>query len=114
MTARGGWSLLASVEKQVCFDNAFLEVLVGPRTERESGLTHAGLVALCDRLRAEGTVSAFATCPVTDTGLVAAYLACGFRRTGTLPDHLLVGDERVDAFLLTRKLSSPGAEPFPE
>jgi hypothetical protein len=107
VTARGGWSVIASVERQPCFDNAFVELLTAPRTEREVALTQAALHVLCERLHKEGTVACFATSPVDDEGLAAAWIANGFRRTGTLTDHMLVGGKRVSAFLWTRKLSVP-------
>jgi hypothetical protein len=109
-TARGGWSLILSVERQASFDNALVEVLTAPRTERDLALTNAAIHQLCDRLRQDGTVACFAFSPTHDAGFAAAWLANGFRRTGTLPDHLLVGGERYGAFLWTRKLTSPTDE----
>ncbi len=106
-TGRGGWSLIASVERQPCFDNAFVEVLTAPRTERDVILTHAALHVLCERLGREGTVACFALSPTDDPGFAAIWLANGFRRTGTLADHLLVGGRRRGAFLWTRKLTTP-------
>jgi hypothetical protein len=106
-TARGGFSLVASVERQPCFDNAFVEFLTAPRTERDATLTHAALHQLCERLGREGTVACFAVSPIDDPVLAAIYLANGFRRTGTLPDHLLVAGKRTSAFLWTQKLATP-------
>ncbi|HVU03898.1 MAG TPA: hypothetical protein VHE30_19200 [Polyangiaceae bacterium] len=106
-TARGGFSLIASVERQPCFDNAFVELLTAPRTERDAALTHAALRQLCDKLGQSGTVACFAVSPIEDATLAALYLANGFRRTGTLPEHLLVGGRRVGAFLWTQKLANP-------
>jgi hypothetical protein len=106
-TARGGFSLVLSVERQACFDNAFVELLTAPRTERDVALTYATVRALCERLRTEGTVACFALSPTEDVGLAAAWVGNGFRRTGTLPGHLVVGGKRHSAFLWTRKLSVP-------
>ena len=48
-TARGGLSLTASVESQTCFDNALLELLTSPRTEKEIALTSGAVRQICDR-----------------------------------------------------------------
>lgn len=107
VTARGGFSLIISVERQPCFDNAFIELLTAPRTDRDVVLTAAGLRATCEKLKREGTVGSFATSPVDDAGLAAVWLANGFRRTGTLVGHQLVRGERRTSFLWTKKLSLP-------
>ena len=39
--------------------------------------------------------------------LGAIYVNAGFRRTGMLRQHVLLGRERVDAFLWARKLAQP-------
>jgi hypothetical protein len=106
-TARGGFSLVVSVERQSSFDNAFVELLVAPRTPRDANLTDVTIRKLCDRLRAEGTVACFSVSPVDDAALAAAWLANGFRRTGILVSHLVVGGRRKSAFLWTRKLTAP-------
>jgi hypothetical protein len=95
------------VERQPCFDNAFIELLTAPRTERDVPLTNAAIHQLCTRLGKEGTVACFAVSPIEDAGFAAVWLANGFRRTGVLPAHLLVGGQRRGAFLWTRKLSTP-------
>ncbi len=107
ITARGGWSLIASVERQPCFDNAFLELLSAPRNERDVSLTNAALHQLTEKLGKEGTVACFAFSPTSDAGFAATFIANGFRRTGTLPGHLLIGGRRQGAFLWTRKLTTP-------
>jgi hypothetical protein len=106
-TARGGFSLIASVERQPSFDNSFIELLTAPRTERDATLTHAALHQLCQRLGREGTVASFGVSPVDDAALAAVWVANGFRRTGTLSDHLLIGGQRRTAFLWTQKLGQP-------
>jgi hypothetical protein len=106
-TARGGFSLVASVERQPSFDNAFVELLTAPRTERDRLLTHAALHQLCERLGREGTVACFGFSPIDDVNLAAIWLANGFRKTGLLPNHLLVGGRRAGAFLWTQKLAVP-------
>jgi hypothetical protein len=110
LTARGGWSLIASVERQPCFDNALIELLTPPRTERDMNLASAAIHQLTERLGKEGTVACFAMSPATDPGFAAAFLANGFRRTGTLPGHLLIGGKRHAAFLWTRKLATPSED----
>lgn len=109
-TARGGFSLIASVERQPCFDNALIELLTAPRTERDVTLTHAAVGLLCDRLMKEGTVACFSLSPIQDVGLAVAWVGNGFRRTGSLPEHLRVSGERQGAFLFTRKLTVPADE----
>lgn len=106
-TARGGFSLAASVETQPCFSNAFLELLTGPRTEKEAAATSAALRGLCDALFEQGVVSCFALSPIEDLQLSAAFLMNGFRRTGRFQQHLLRGHERSDVFVWSRKLASP-------
>jgi len=106
-TARGGFSLLASVELQPCFDNAFLELLTAPRSDREASFTTSALRLLCDELLEREVVCCFSLSPADDPLLAAAYVSNGFRRTGLLKDHLLVGGRRLDAFLWCRKLAQP-------
>jgi hypothetical protein len=106
-TSRGGFSLVASVETQPCFNNAFLELLTGPRTEKEALLTAAAIRQLCDTLFEREIVSCFALTATRDLELGAAFLNNGFRRTGVLRHHLLIGGERLDAFLWSRKLAQP-------
>ena len=106
-TARGGFSLGASVEMQPCFNNAFLELLTGPRTEKEAALTTAAVRLLCDELFERDVVCCFALSPVDDTELAWAYAANGFRRTGVLRAHVRSARGRVDAFLWSRKLAQP-------
>jgi hypothetical protein len=106
-TARGGLSLVASVEMQTCFNNAFLEILTAPRTDKEQGLVSAALRQLCDDLFEREVVGCFALSPTEDTDLGAIYLNNGFRKTGVLRRHLWVARRRVDAFLWSRKLAQP-------
>jgi hypothetical protein len=106
-TSRGGFELYVSTESQACFGNAYLELLEGPRTDAEKVGATAALKALCDRLLAEGVVSCFSLAPSDDVQLATAFLANGFRRTGLLVEHLIVGGERKDAILWSRKLTNP-------
>ena len=106
-TARGGFSLAASVESQVCFSNAFLELLTSPRTEKEALLTTAAVRGLCDTLFEQEIVSCFSLTPTDDQQLAAAFIANGFRRTGRLNQHLVKNGQRVDAYLWSRKLAQP-------
>ena len=106
-STRGGFELHASVESQACFSNAFLELLVSPRTEAEK-LATAGVVrAFCERLLREEVVSFFSLAPSDDLALAEVFLVNGFRRTGLLLGHLQVGSARKDAILWTRKLVLP-------
>ena len=106
-TGRGGFSLTASVEIQPCFNNAFLELLSGPRTDKEGLLTRASLDRLSEEFLRLGVVACFGLSPVGDRRLALAYARSGFRRTGVLHEHLLRNDSRLDAFLWTRKLAMP-------
>jgi hypothetical protein len=109
-TARGGFELYASTESQACFGNAFLELLQSPRNEAEKWATVGALKAFCDRLLAGGVVSCFSLVPSDDVALATAFLHNGFRRTGLLVEHLVVGAERKDAILWSRKLANPTDE----
>lgn len=106
-TARGGFELVASIESQSCFGNTYLELLTGPRNEVERMATVSSLRALCDKFLAEGISSCFSLTPSDDLGLALAYVASGFRRTGLLPNHVVVGAERKDAIIWSRKLANP-------
>jgi hypothetical protein len=106
-TSRGGFSLIASVESQACFNNAFLELLTGPRTEKEALLTASAVRQLCDELFERGVVCCFALSPVNDVDLGAAYCMNGFRRTGVMSQQLLIAGRRADAFVWSRKLAQP-------
>ncbi len=109
-TARGGFELHASTESQACFGNAYLELLQGPRTDAEKLATIGALKAFCDRLLSEGVVSCFSLAPSDDVAMATAFLHNGFRRTGLLTEHLVVGNERKDAILWSRKLANPSDE----
>jgi hypothetical protein len=109
-TARGGFELYASTETQACFGNAYLELLQAPRTESEKLVTIGALGAFCERLLAEEVVSCFSLAPSDDLAMATAFLRNGFRRTGLLHEHLVVGGERKDAILWSRKLANPSDE----
>ncbi len=106
-TARGGFSLLASVETQPCFNNAFLELLTGPRTDKETRLIMSALRKLTDELFERGIVGCFALAATDDLEMGKIFLANGFRKTGVLSRHLVRGKTRSDAFLWSRKLALP-------
>ncbi len=110
ITSRGGFELIASTESQACFGNAFLELLTGPKTEAERLATVASLRAMCDKLLGEGVVSCFSLAPSDDVALGTAFVFNGFRRTGLLQNHLVVGGERKDAIIWSRKLANPAGE----
>lgn len=107
LSARGGFEMVASTEAQSCFGNAFLELLTTPTTEHERLAAISALRTLCDKLLSEGVVSSFAITPSDDLGLATAFVWNGFRRTGLLLDHMLVGGERKDAIVWSRKLAAP-------
>ncbi|MEO6418076.1 MAG: hypothetical protein ABIP39_01615 [Polyangiaceae bacterium] len=107
VTARGGFELIASTESQECFGNAYLELLTGPKTEAERVGTAAALGALCERLIEDDIVSCFGLVPSDDVALATAYVFNGFRRTGLLQNHMVVGSERKDAIVFSRKLANP-------
>jgi hypothetical protein len=109
-TARGGFELHASTESQSCFGNAYLELLQSPKTDAEKLATIGALKAFCDRLLSEGVVSCFSLAPSDDVAMATAFLHNGFRRTGLLVEHLVVGSERKDAILWSRKLANPSDE----
>lgn len=107
ITARNNFELVASIESQSCFANAFLELLTAPTTEHEKLATIAALRTVCDKLLAENTVSVFAMAPSDDIALATAFVFNGFRRTGLLVNHLTVRGERKDAIVWSRKLANP-------
>jgi hypothetical protein len=107
LTSRGGFELVASTESQSCFGNAFLELLTAPTTEHERLATISALSTMCDKLLAEGVVSCFSLAPSDDLALATAFVFNGFRRTGLLTSHMLVGGERKDAIVWSRKLANP-------
>jgi hypothetical protein len=110
VTAKGGYELVASTESQACFGNAFLELLTAPRNDAERLATVSALRVLCDHMLAQQTVSCFCLAPSDDVGLSMAFAFNGFRRTGLLQSHLVVGEERKDAILWSRKMATPGEE----
>jgi hypothetical protein len=107
MTGRGGFELYASWEVQACFGNSFLEILTGPKTEAERLLTTSAVKVLCDKLKDEGAVSTFTFAPADDIELALVFLANGFRRSAVLARHMIVGDDRKDAILWSKKLALP-------
>ncbi len=110
VTAKGGFELVASIESQACFGNAFLELLTAPRDDAERLATVSALRVLCDHLLAQETVSCFCLGPSDDVGLSMAFAFNGFRRTGLLQSHLVIGSERKDAILWSRKMAIPSEE----
>ncbi len=110
MTTRGGFELTASTESQSCFGNAFLELLTAPKNEAEKLATTASLRAICEKLLGEGVVSCFSLGPSDDIALATAFVANGFRRTGLLQNHMVVGSDRKDAIIWSRKLANPADE----
>ncbi|AKU97098.1 hypothetical protein AKJ09_03762 [Labilithrix luteola] len=108
--AKGGFELIARIESQGCFGNAFLELLTGPKTDTERLATVSALRTLCDDFLEKGVVGCFALAPSDDAALATAFVHNGFRRTGLLANHLIVGRERKDAIMWSRKLATPAGE----
>ena len=106
-TARGGHSVVVSIESQPCFNNAYLELLTAPGSPKEAQFTIRALDAVTKLLKQQGIVSCFATAPVAEVELSAVFLESGFRRSGLLSGHLRRGPARADAFLWSRKLALP-------
>lgn len=106
-TAKGAPTLCVAVESQACFDNALLEILARPRTDKEGSWMARALGEVLNTLRERGIVSCFAMTPVSDGVLGAVYARNGFRRTGIMNDHLPAASGRETAFLWTRKLAQP-------
>jgi hypothetical protein len=115
-SGRGGFELLASVESQSCFSNAYVELLQSPKNDAEKLGTAGAIRALCAELEAQEVVSCFALAPSDDTALAWAYLENGFRRTGLLLGHLVSAekadrkDARRDAIVWSRKLATATEE----
>lgn len=107
VTARGGFELVASIESQSCFGNAFLELLTAPKTDTEKAAFVVALSALVTKLIGDGVVSCFSLCPSDDIAMATAFVANGFRRTGLLHSHMVVGGDRKDAMIFSRKLANP-------
>jgi hypothetical protein len=107
VSVRGGSEVVASIESQSCFGNAFLELLEGPRTDAEKVATAAAVRALSDKLLAEEAVSCFSLAPSDDATLASVFLHNGFRRTGLLLNHLVASGARKDAIVWSRKLAIP-------
>ena len=111
LTGRGGFELVASTEAQSCFGNAFLELLTGPKTEAERLATFAALRTISATSSwPKESWSCFAMAPSDDIALATAFVANGFRRTGLVQSHLVVGGERKDAIVWSRKLANPTGE----
>lgn len=110
VTGRAGFELVVSTESQSCFGNSFLELLTAPKTDGERLSTISALRTVCDKLMSEGVVSCFALAPSDDLALATAFVFNGFRRTGLLQNHVVVGRERKDAIVWSRKLANPADE----
>lgn len=109
-TAKKGKPNIISAEYQDCFGHSLIEMLRPPADDLDVLALTGGLRFLCDDLKERGIVSAFGFAPSDDIGLATAYVAAGFRKTGLLASGVLVGKERRDAILWTRKLANPGGE----
>lgn len=110
ITTKGPGELVIGAEIQRCYGNAFLEVLTGPRDDKERNFLASALSAACERLLANEIVCAFSLTPADDVKMATAFVAAGFRRTGLLRQHLRFKNDRVDAILWSKKLATPGEE----
>ena len=108
--ARRGEPNYLSTEYQDCFGHSLIEVLRSPADDATLVATIAGLEQLGESLMNRGIVSAFAFAPSDDVPLGTAFTAAGYRRTGLLAQGIVVGEERKDAILWTRKLANPAAD----
>ncbi len=109
-SAKKGKSNFISAEYQDCFGHSLIEMLRPPADDLDVLALTGGLRFLCEDLKERGIVSAFGFAPSDDIGLATAYIAAGFRKTGLLAGGVLLGKERHDAILWTRKLANPGGE----
>jgi hypothetical protein len=108
--AQRGRANYLSAEFQDCFGHSLIEVLRSPEDDLDVLAITAALRKVSDDLTARGIVSAFGFAPSDDIGLATAYIASGYRKTGLLAGGMLIGDERKDAILWTRKLANPADE----
>jgi hypothetical protein len=99
-----------AAEFQDCFGHSLVEILRAPTNDNERLALVGGLSTMCEDLKERGIISAFAFAASDDVELGTVYTACGFRKTGLLASGVLVGKERKDAILWTKKLANPGAE----
>jgi hypothetical protein len=106
-TPRRGKANYISAEFQECFGHSLVEILRPPKTQTEVVTVVAGLNSFSEELKRRGIVSAFGFAPSDDVNLATAYLMAGFRKTGLLAEGLVLGTERTDAILWTRKLADP-------
>src|SRR5687768_3663366 len=109
-SAKKGRANHISAEYQDCFGHSLVEILRAPTDDLDVLALTGGLRFLCDDLKERGIVSAFGFAPSDDIGLATAYVAAGFRKTGLLASGVMVGKDRRDAILWTRKLANPGGE----
>jgi hypothetical protein len=106
VTTRGGVELWLGVEAQSCFGSSAIDLVAAPRTEPERLALAGGLRVLADQLLAAGAASAFTIAPADDVRVAAAFLAAGFKKTAVLARHLVVGRDRKDAIVWSRKLAA--------
>ncbi|MEM7448621.1 MAG: hypothetical protein AAF355_10300 [Myxococcota bacterium] len=99
-----------SIEFQDCFGHSLMEVLRTPKEESEVHALTGGLRDIGEELKARGIVSAFSFAPSDDVALSTSFLAAGYRKTGLLAKAMLIGEERKDAILWTRKLANPAGD----
>jgi hypothetical protein len=101
----GPYVTYAAREVQECFGNSMFEVLEAPRSDGDRLAVTSVVASICDALREERCASTFTLAPSDDVHFAAALLANGFRRSGLLQRHVVVGGERKDAVIWSRKLA---------
>lgn len=99
-----------SAEFQDCFGHSLIEVLRAPTDDDEIKAVVAALSHVGETLKDRGIVSAFSFAPSDDVPTAKAFVAAGYRKTGLLAEGVVVGDERKDAILWTRKLANPAED----
>lgn len=104
LSGKGGFEVIASYEVQPSFASSMLELLTGPRDESERQLTTGAIRALVGHLAESGTMSAFSIVPADDVPLGSCFVANGFRKSAVLASHLVVGNQRKDAIVWSKKL----------
>jgi hypothetical protein len=107
VSPRRGKANYLHAEFQECFGHSLIEILRAPRSNSDIVALVVGLNSIAEDLKQRGIVSTFAFAPTDDVNLASVFLAAGYRKTGLLASGVLVGDERKDAVLWTRKLADP-------
>ena len=87
-------------------DDAFDEPSAVTERAASTGAPVAALRNVIDKADAVDTELE----PSDDLALAMAFVYNGFRRTGLLVNHIVVGGQRKDAIIWSRKLANPADE----